>query len=143
MVELFGFWQDEDFFLPVARELRDNIKINVPLEGQYQQMQEKICNTNSVCIGARLYEDNGRDHTTEAEDSFRVLMQRAECMESVLPEAHFFIFSSSENKILEEADDDAPPHKPGPSVLKAQRMAVRVAAKDLVRVYKDVAGIVS
>ncbi|OUT67689.1 MAG: hypothetical protein CBB70_08275 [Planctomycetaceae bacterium TMED10] len=102
MVELFGFWQDEDFFLPVARELRDNIKINVPLEDQYQQMQEKICNTNSVCIGARLYEDNGRDHTTEAEDSFRVLMQRAECMESVLPEAHFFIFSSSENKILEE-----------------------------------------
>ena len=101
-VELFGFWQDEEFFLPVIKDLRNNLKIHTPLDRPYQDLYHEISNSNSVCIGARLYEDNGDDHTPEAEVRFRDLIQRADRLKILFPDAQFFVFSSSENKILEE-----------------------------------------
>ena len=101
-VELFGFWQDEEFFLPIVEHLRDNLEIDIALDPPYEELYHKINNSNSVCVGVRLYEDNGDDHTPEAEASFRDLIERAERLESQFPEAQFFVFSSSENEILEE-----------------------------------------
>ena len=104
-VELFGFWQDEEFFLPVVEDLRDNLKIDIALDPPYQELYHKINNSNSVCIGVRLYEDNGDDHTPEAEARFQDLVERADRLEILFPDVQFFVFSSSENKILEEICD--------------------------------------
>lgn len=103
LVELFGFWQDEEFFMPVVENLRSNIKVDIPLVDPYRKVQQQICNTNSVCIGARLYEDNLHDQTIEAEENFRSLIERADRLKEVIPDAHFFVFSSSDNPMIEEA----------------------------------------
>ena len=103
LVELFGYWQDEEFFMPVVEKLRSNIKVDIPLVDPYLKVQKQIQNTNSVSIGARLYEDNLQDQTVEAEETFGSLMQRADRLKEMIPDAHFFIFSSSNSSIIEEA----------------------------------------
>ena len=101
-VELFGFWQDEVFFEPVIPQLRGQIRIDLPLEGRYREMQQEIERSESVCLGVRLYEDDQRDQTHEAEQSFRQLMASANRLESRYPHARFFLFSSSHNRIMDE-----------------------------------------
>ncbi|MCH2183059.1 MAG: alpha-1,2-fucosyltransferase [Mariniblastus sp.] len=101
-VELFGFWQDEEFFLPVIDHLRQQIRIDLPLEGRYREMQQQIEQTESVCLGVRLYEDNQLDQTDQAEQSFRQLIESADRLEAIYPQARFFLFSSSHNRIIDE-----------------------------------------
>lgn len=50
---LDGFWQSENYFLPIENTIREDLKLKTPVEGPLKKIAEHICSSNSVSIHVR------------------------------------------------------------------------------------------
>ena len=100
---LEGYFQSENYFKDVELEIREDFKINPPIDNKNLLFLKKIKNSNSVAIHFRFFDNiviaSNKNLQNKSNTSINYYKDAILKMNSYLSNPHYFIFSDQPNKV--------------------------------------------
>lgn len=90
-VYLEGYWQSEDYFKDVESTIRHDLQLAAPADVTNLTIAAKIRNCRAVAVHVRFFDDPKTPGINNAPEDYYTRSIRT--MESLVPDAHYFIFS--------------------------------------------------
>lgn len=96
---LEGYWQSELYFKDVEAIIRQDLKISPPSDDLNLALSERITRTVSVAVHVRFFDSPDEFGINNVPDSY--YQKAVAIIQSIAPEAHFFVFSDQPTTALE------------------------------------------
>jgi len=90
-IYLEGYWQSEKYFKDIEPIIREDLRINSPLDRMNQEMAKKIRECLAVAIHIRFFDKPGEKSQNNLPSSY--YKKAIDYIESHLQNPHYFIFS--------------------------------------------------
>lgn len=88
-----GYWQNEKYFLEIAKNLRKEFVVKSPLSSINLEIADEITKTNSVCIHIRRYRDIPKGISRLSPLQINYYCKAIKYLSNIFNDLHFFVFS--------------------------------------------------
>jgi hypothetical protein len=89
-VYLEGYWQSEDYFRDVASTIRDDLRIEAPIDPTNMEVAARMRSHASVAVHVRFFDSPGDGVNNAPADYYA---RAVTLMEDMVSTAHYFVFS--------------------------------------------------
>ena len=105
-IYLEGYWQSEKYFKDVEATIRRDLQIKPPSDAANLEMAERIQSCNAVAIHVRFFDKPCTSGSSNVSSDY--YYRAVEAIKSMMPDAHFFIFSDQPQaaRVLVSLPDD-------------------------------------
>ncbi len=91
VLHLEGYWQSEAYFKDIESLLREDLRIEPPVDTRNIEMSSRIQACNAVAVHVRFFDLPDEQGVTNAPLGYYA--RAVERMEELVPQAHYFLFS--------------------------------------------------